>query len=439
MDKPTLPKSRSKDIQKKQLGNIAMIVLAIINVVVWLSFPPADNGDPHFSSQMIAEILSSTAMILMACTLFLAARPRFLEPYFGGLDQMYQSKKKAAIASIVLIFFHFFIVANTRQPNVGAVLGIIAFAGVMILALITLAPRIPFIGGNIHLAYDQWRRLHRWMGVFYIIAIAHSLLVPSLVQTTLLPSLYLRIINLFGVGAYLYKELFVQFFAKPYHYVVESVRQLNGSAVEITLKPRGQKPAFNAGQFIFIRFDEDKVLAESHPFTISSSPQEENIRLSIKVSGDWTQYLFNNLRAGAKALVDGGYGMFNYRTGGKQQIWIAGGIGVTPFLSWIRDLNRGLDCDIDFYYSVRGETDALFWDEFVTAHQKHEHFRATITYSSRDGKLTAKQITALTPGNIADKEIYMCGPIGMMDGFQKQFKQMGIPASHIHFEEFNFR
>ena len=85
------------------------------------------------------------------------------------------------------------------------------------------------------------------------------------------------------------------------------------------------------------------------------------MRLSVKASGDWTQYLYDHLKPGMLARVDGSYGMFNYKTGGKQQIWIAGGIGLTPFLSWIRDFNgQPSDYEIDFYYCMRVPEDGLF-------------------------------------------------------------------------------
>ena len=65
--------------------------------------------------------------------------------------------------------------------------------------------------------------------------------------------------------------------------------------------------------------------------------------------------------------MDGCHGRLNYKTGGEQQIWIAGGIGVTPFLSWVRDFDANSEFEIDFFYTVRSEADALFWDEFAAA------------------------------------------------------------------------
>ena len=95
-------------MQKAWTGNAAIIALALINVALWLTFAPANGGTwPGYNRQLPAEIISSTAMVLMAAALFISTRPRYLEPLFGGLDKMYQSHKNAALASLVLIVAHF--------------------------------------------------------------------------------------------------------------------------------------------------------------------------------------------------------------------------------------------------------------------------------------------------------------------------------------------
>ena len=112
---------------------------------------------------------------------------------------------------------------------------------------------------------------------------------------------------------------------------------------------------------------------------------------------------------------------------------------MTPCLSWVRDLDGEPEYEIDFFYTVRAEADALFADEFVAASQQYKNFRATINVSSKDGSLTADKVAAAIKGNVADRHIYMCGPLPMTEAFRKQFLQKGVPASNIHFEEFNFR
>jgi predicted ferric reductase len=427
-------------MHKRQLGGITIFGLVLVNVILYLIFPPANNGKPVFYNQFIGEILSSSAMVLMSCAFVLANRPRFLESFFGGLDQMYKAHKTAALTAIVLLFAHFFVIPLSDDPlSPGRLLGKTALVGLSILVLLTLAPRIPVVGGYVRLAYHNWRFTHKFIGLFFIVGFIHMLQVKTLSKDAPIPNLYWNFIAYVGMAAYLYKELLAPFLGRSHAFVVEAARKLNGSTLEVTLKPKGQRPKQTAGQFMFVSFPADKVLAESHPFTISSAPKEESLRLSIKASGDWTRHLYDKLQAGVEAKVDGCYGRLNYKTGGSHQIWIAGGIGVTPFLSWVRDLDGEPEHEIDFFYTVRAEADALFADEFVAASQRFKRFRAAINVSSKDGSLTADKVAAAIKGNVADRHIYMCGPLPMTEAFRKQFLQKGVPASNIHFEEFNFR
>jgi predicted ferric reductase len=79
---------------------------------------------------------------------------------------------------------------------------------------------------------------------------------------------------LFSVGAafYLYAAFVAKAVKKTYLYVGEAIRKLNGTTVQVTLKPQGEKLAFTAGQFMFVRFGGDRVMAEPHPFIVSSAP-----------------------------------------------------------------------------------------------------------------------------------------------------------------------
>jgi predicted ferric reductase len=412
-----------------------------MNIVLWVVFRPVNDGTrAHFTRQMIGEVIGSTAVVLIACAMFLSTRFRFLEPYFGGLDQMYQSHKRAGMMGIFLLLVHVFTVPlNASQIKPGTPLGAVAFLGLLILVLLTIAPRIPVIGRFTKFAYDKWRQSHRLIGLFFIIGFAHAMLVDPLVRHTTVPFFYLFILFWVGAISYLYALFIAKAVRKTYPYIAVAVSRLNGTTVEITLKPKGEKLSFTGGQFVFVRFEGDRVLAEPHPFTVSSAPDEDQVRITVKASGDGTQYLFDHVKAGMTARVDGAYGMFNYKTGGKQQIWIAGGIGLTPFLSWIRDFKEQLsEHEIDFYYCMRVPEDALFLGEVEEAAAQHKNFRAHVSYSNTDGHLSVEQVEA-SSGGIQDKEIYLCGPIAMIQALQKGFMKLGTPAAQLHFEEFNFR
>lgn len=455
-------------MRKKWIGNIAIIVLALANIALWVVFTPADDGTgAGYGRQLFSEILSSTAMVLMASALFLSTRPRYLESFFGGLDKMYHAHKNAAMAALLLVVAHFLIMplggddddfdeaAESLSPfvefladifgaspvleDLGEILGLVAFAGLLALILLTVAPRLPLIGSFTRFSYSRWLKTHKFIGIFFIIGFFHSVTVDSLVLTEPVLLAYLTGASIVGGICYLYTEILSIFFRKRFSFVVEAVRRLNGTTMEVALKPLTGRPRFTAGQFAFVSFPGDKAMKEPHPFTVSSSPNEDNMRFAIKASGDWTRRLNAHLQCGARARVDGCYGRFNYKMGGQEQIWIAGGIGITPFVSWIRDFEDGPDADVDMFYTVRGEGDLLFADEIASADNRYDHFRLHIKVSSQDGNLTVEEIASRCQGEISNRHVYMCGPIAMMDSMERQFKKMQVPAENIHYEEFNFR
>ena len=155
---------------KRNLGNYFIIALVILNVAVWLIFPPIDDGRPQFLRQYAGEILGSNNIILMACSLFLSTRPKWLEQYFGGLDKMYMTHRRTGTAAFLLIFAHVLTVPITTTGwRLGNYLAVIAFTGIVTIVLITLAPRIPFLNKLTGGDYEDWKKLKRYIGIFFII------------------------------------------------------------------------------------------------------------------------------------------------------------------------------------------------------------------------------------------------------------------------------
>jgi predicted ferric reductase len=424
-------------MQKRRIGNLVIVAAVVLNVTLWLAFPPVNDLRKNFYVQYLGEIFSTSALLLMASNIFISTRPRFLEPFFGGLDQMYQTHKKTAIMAIILILTHFFIM-TLGGARLAISLGKIALIGLLTIVILSLATRIPFIGGYINLKYNQWRIIHKFIGVFFLIGLLHMLSVQNLLQTTPVVHVYVLSIAYSGAVLYLYKELLQPFLKRKHPYQVEGVRRLNGSVIEVTLKPIQRKFSHLAGQFMFIDFRGDRKLSEAHPFTISSAPVDEHLKLTIKTSGDFTQHLYENLEPGQEARIEGGYGMFNYKTARPKQVWIAGGIGLTPFLSWIRDFDSPSGFEIDFFLTTRVPEEALFLDEFEQTQSKYPNFHLHLHFSNRDGRLTLEKIIKAS-GEVSGKEFFLCGPLPMTLSMKSQLMAAGVPASDIHYEEFSFR
>jgi predicted ferric reductase len=425
---------------KRNLGNYFIIALVVLNIVVWFVFPPVNDGRPNFLRQYAGEMLGANNIILMACSLFLSTRPKWAEQFFGGLDKMYMTHRRLGTAALLLIFIHVLTVPITTTGwALGNYLAVIAFAGIVTTVLITLAPRIPFLGRLTGGDYEDWKKIKRFMGIFFILAFIHALTIPKPLDA-LVAITWVQIFFVIGTISYLYTEIFGGLFKKFVPYAVEVVKHPNNSSTEVTFRQKKEAMRkHRAGQFLFVRFSGDKALNESHPFTISSAPSENVLRLTIKASGDFTRELFARLQAGTDAIIDGPYGMFDYKTGGPRQIWIAGGIGITPFLSFLRDMDGALNHDVDLYYSVRHPEEAIFPDEIEAVGTKNPRLKVHIRYTAKEGSLTIEDIVKNAGGDVSGHHVYMCGPVPMLQAFEKKFLALGTPQVNIHYEEFNFR
>jgi len=355
------------------------------------------------------------------------------------MDKMYVAHRNVSTSAFLLMFVHLLVVPiTTFNLRLGNYLAIIAFLGIITIVLPTLAPRVPFLSKLTNATYDGWKKLHRFIGIFFIIGYFHALNVNGL--SAFIAINWVQLFFILGVVSYIYTEFLGKYVGKYVPYTVTAVNHPNNATTEVVMRAKA-KPIqhAHAGQFLFVRFPGDKVLNESHPFTISSAPQADELRVTVKASGDFTRHLFQHLKPGMDAVVEGAYGMFNYKSGGDKQIWVAGGIGITPFLSFLRDMKTELAQDVHFYYTVRHPEEAVFAEEIETIAKRHPRLKAHIRFSSQHGSLTVDEIVKSAGGDVPLHHVYMCGPFPMVQAFEKKFAEAGIPGGNIHFEEFNFR
>jgi predicted ferric reductase len=423
---------------KRNIGNLFIIACVVLTVAVWFVFPPANDGRANFERAYAGEIIGSINIVLMAAALFLSTRPKWAEPYFGGLDKMYVTHRHVATAAFLLVFAHVLTVPISVTGWVlGNYLAVVAFTGIVSIVLISLAPRIAFLSKLTGGTYEGWKNLKKYIGIFFIIAFVHALTIKDPLKAFIAIN-WVQIFFIIGAVSYLYTEVFGRFFKKYVPYSVEAVKHPNASTTEVTLRAKKDSiPKHRAGQFLFVRFPNARTLNESHPFTISSAPQEDVLRVTVKASGDFTRALFSDLQPGMDAIVEGAHGLFDYKTGGQKQIWIAGGIGLTPFLAFVRAMDGDLQHDIDLYYTVRHKEEALFVDELEAGAKKNPRLKVHIRYSATDGSLGIDDIVKAAGGSVTDHHVYMCGP--MVQAFEQKFLALSMSANHIHYEEFNFR
>ena len=231
-----------------------------------------------------------------------------------------------------------------------------------------------------------------------------------------------------------FTELFLfGLFNKKLEYKIEEVKDLNHGLTEITMRPITNHLKYLAGQFAFFTFPSIS-RRQQHPFTISNHPYNDTLRLTIKGLGDYTDDLHTKLRVGETALVEGPYGHFSSKYVKEyDQIWIAGGIGITPFLSLAKDLHTN---KVKLFWCVNNVDEATYRDELQQTADDNQNFEFEIWASKQLGHLTADKLGL---ENYKDKAYLICGPNALKDNLTKQLRIKNVPAHKIYDEEFAFR
>jgi predicted ferric reductase len=424
------------------VGPALLLIVAAGNVVLWVAERPA--GSP--TGRFIGELCGAEAVLLFSCSLVLAALVPWGERAFGGLDRVFVWHRRVAVTGLALLVPHVLLVTSAPDPfetSFGHGLGDVALLGLLGLSLWALAPRLRGARwpGPIRMlartSHEHWLNAHRLTGLFVAVALTHGAIVaPTLRHSTSIRLAFI-VTGSIGLLAYIYRELLARFVVPNYGYEVASVRRLSPSVLEIGLDPVHGALSFAPGQFIVLAIG-GTAGWEEHPFTVSSSSTATRLDVTIKASGDYTDRLYADLQPGAPARVTGPFGGFDYHDGRYEQVWIAGGIGVTPFISWLRSLNGGLDRDVDFYYTVKQPEDAVYLDEIDRAAARYPTLRPHVLYSARDGLLTADDVMGNLRPAVAPS-IYMCGPRAMATSLSHGFERFGVPRADIHWEEFDAR
>jgi len=236
-----------------------------------------------------------------------------------------------------------------------------------------------------------------------------------------------------GLAFYVYRELIARHLSALHDYQVAAVTGVGPGLTEIALTPLGRPITFSPGQFAML-FLETGAGWRRHPFTISSAPHDQFLRFTIKALGDDTTRMQTSVRPGMPAIIGGPHGRFDRARGTDRQVWIAGGIGITPFLSWLRALDRqALPGQVDLFYSTQGE--APFADEITTIAQAHPGLRLHLHDTTTHGYLTADTILK----SIDDPRrlsVFLCGPV---DTFVRHLRRAGVRSRNLHREHFDWR
>jgi predicted ferric reductase len=432
---------------KKFLGWAVLLIISLIPVFLLFFFGPEANEFNNYSNitQAFGEIFGLVGMTMFALTFILSTRIKFIENVFGGLDKVYTVHGILGGTALIIILFHpIFLVLKFIPSNARTALkyllpssfwsvnfGIIALLSLIFLIGLTLFTKIK---------YNKWKFSHEFLGLVFILAVLHIFLVRGVASRDNIFNgyyVYAIAVSFIGIAAFSYSLFIKDRIMKNAVYIISNIEK-NKNRFVIEMTPDHKPISYKSGQFIFVRFYNKNLSREEHPFSITSKSNSNNIQIIVKKLGDFTNKL-ENVKVGDKVSVEGPYGRFNADCKSTNQIWIAAGIGITPFLGMLEDL---LGCaktpEVDLYYSVNDDSDFIGYNSILEIQSQIKTLNFIPWNSTKRGRLTLEDIDKIS-GKLKDKEFFLCGPEGFKEGIIHNLIKLGISKDRIHEEAFDLR
>ena len=421
----------------KRAGLLGLVGWCVLPVLVWATTTGvaidvrfADRSSALRSLAIVCGLLGYGAW---SGNIIQGARIGVIERAWRGLDHLYRAHRRTGELVVVLFVLHGGLMLASIEslvfldPEVGFIfLGPVFLAVLVVLVLVS-------VFGRLH--HDPFVWVQRGLALLFFLSGMHVFGVQG--EKALSRSLTVTLVAMMAIagGAFVYRSVLGRTAAPRHHYEVAAMHRITDRITEVVLDPVDQPMAFEPGQFAFLSLGRPAHDTRPHPFSITSSPDDPQLRFVVKGLGDHTREL-SKIPAGTSARVEGPYGSLTHtRMKSRRQVWIGGGIGITPFIAMARAVSKGGDFDVDLYYCTADAAEAHFHDELA------EHVNVIPVREDVEGFLTAEKVAEgsgpLGPANGTDYLI--CGPPAMLRNLRAQLEAAGVPPSRVHAEDFSFR
>lgn len=422
-------------IGRPRLSWLGPIAVVISTLVGWYAFQGAQGEEG--GSVAFGLFIGAASIVLMAWSFVLAIRVRFLERFFGGLDSMYRVHRWAGSLAVVAMFWH-----TSAEPEVeGGIKGASESLAEQAEGLASTGEMMLYILVGLSLLrwfpYRIWRWTHKLLGIPFAFACWHFYTAEKTYANGSPWGWYFGAIMLAGIVAWVWRTGVISMLLPGHRYRVTSA-DVDGSTMNLELEPDGRPMKHKAGQFAVVKIQK-KGLTEPHVFTIASPPDADRLRFYIRDLGDWSGKIMDHDLVGERVIVEGPYGRFDpYGHGDGSLIWVAGGVGITPFLSAIEALPAAVDI-VDrptLVYCVPTEDDATAI-EALRAAEADGRIRLEV-FASREGRrFSPDGFRAVVGDRLQGAHVAACGPAGLVADVADVAWAGG--AAEVETEDFDIR
>lgn len=394
---------------------------------------------------------------VMSVAMILATRPLWLEPWLGGLDKSYRLHKWLGITALIVATAHWLwangpkwavgwgLMERPRRGGPGVTGGSIeqllrgyrgtaeligewAFYAAVLFIALALIKQFP---------YRLFAKTHRVLAVAYLALVFHAVVLMDIGYWTQPVGLVTGLLMAAGgvsAALVLFNLVGVRHQAEGTIESLEYYPQMR--VLETVIRMDEEWRGHEAGQFAFVTFD---LREGAHPFTLAHAwnPHDRRVVFITKGLGDYTALLPDRLRVGDKARVEGPYGRFTFDDRDGRQIWIGGGIGITPFIARMKHLAQTPHEQVIDLYHANAIFDSVARDK-LTADAAAANVRLHILLDDKDGRLDGARLRSENPDWQA-ASIWFCGPAGFAKTLRDDLVANGLAPKAFHQELFNFR
>ncbi len=416
-------------------------VLAANAAVVTFFFTQA--GFASNTLIVLGRLAGLYGALLMAFQLILVARLPWLDRRIG-MDRLTSWHRWTGFGILWTLLTHavFITFGYAQSSSLDPVDQIIDLAetvegvlrAVVALGIILVVGAVSARYARRRLAYETWHFVHLYTYVAVVLAFTHQVATGTTFTSSSAATTYWYAVWGVALGSVAVGRLLLPLWRNWRHQLrVTAVVPETDNVVSVYMsgKDLDRMPA-RAGQFFLWRFLTPDRWWQANPFSLSAAPDGRTLRLTAKAAGDGSAAL-RHVKVGTRVFAEGPYGAFTamHRTR-PESVLIAGGVGVTP----IRALLEEVHGHTVVIYRVAADRDAVLYDELRDLALAKGAELHLVTGPPVPDRLAPAELARLVP-DIADRDVFLCGPPPMMTAVLGSLRELNVPKPQIHFERFS--
>jgi predicted ferric reductase len=425
---------------------ITLYLIVVLAPVLLMLLPPIPAGRAFWVELSVA--LGFVGLTQIGVQFVLIARfKRVTAPY--GIDIILQYHRKIALVAVILILAHplllliehpaRIVMFNPLQGTWASRAGLLSVGALLVLVVTSLWRE------ELKLNYERWRLAHALLGILALAMAQVHVSLAGLYINTAGKQAFWIVSSILLVSLVGYLRLVKPVLMRRRKWRVVGIKDEGAETYGLILEPVGHEGMpFEPGQFAWIKVDDSPYSLDEHPFSFASSAERpERLVFGIKALGDFSSNV-PHLPEGACAYVDGPHGAFTIdRWQGAGYVFIAGGIGITPMMSFLHTMaDRGDRRPVTLIFAVAREEALAFRTEIE---ELHDRMNLDVIYVLEEvpegsgherGFITAELLERRLPRERFLRQFFVCGPPVMMDAVEDVLDEYGIPRANIHLEKF---